>query len=121
MPRRVLIIEDNPLMAAELTALCADAGFSTAGPARDVAGARSLIETARPDILIVDVNLQGPGRGYDLCTDEVTRGRIVVFSTGDPASVPKDLAARWPILKKPYEREAIVRVLDACREQLDAG
>jgi DNA-binding response OmpR family regulator len=56
---RVLIVEDEPLVAEDLRAVLIDAGFEIAGVAFRVARALSLIESVGCDAAIVDANLAG--------------------------------------------------------------
>ena len=56
---RVLIVEDEPLVAEDLRTVLVDAGFEIAGVAARVGTALSLIETVACDAAIVDANLAG--------------------------------------------------------------
>ena len=56
---RVLIVEDEPLVAEDLRTVLVDAGFEITGVAARVATAISLIETVACDAAIVDANLAG--------------------------------------------------------------
>ncbi len=54
---RVLVVEDEPLIAADMALMLADAGFSVLGPARFVGQALSLIEARGCDVAVLDANL----------------------------------------------------------------
>lgn len=54
---KVLIVEDEPFIALDLAFGVEDAGGAPVGPASSVAQALRLIEDARPDAAIVDVDL----------------------------------------------------------------
>jgi DNA-binding response OmpR family regulator len=56
---RILIVEDEPLVAEDLRTVLVDAGFEITGVAARVATALSLIETVACDAAIVDANLAG--------------------------------------------------------------
>ena len=56
---RILIVEDEPLVAEDLRTVLVDAGFEIAGVAARVATVLSLIETVACDAAIVDANLAG--------------------------------------------------------------
>jgi DNA-binding response OmpR family regulator len=56
---RILIVEDEPLVAEDLRTVLVDAGFEIAGVAARVGTALSLIETVACDAAIVDANLAG--------------------------------------------------------------
>jgi DNA-binding response OmpR family regulator len=56
---RVLIVEDDPLIAENLRTALADAGFEIAGIATRVRTALNLIENVGCDAAIVDANVAG--------------------------------------------------------------
>ena len=56
---RILIVEDEPLVAEDLRIVLVEAGFEIAGVAFRVATALSLIETVACDAAIVDAHLAG--------------------------------------------------------------
>jgi DNA-binding response OmpR family regulator len=56
---RVIIVEDDPLLAFTLEELLIDAGFKVVGVALKLNKALALIGSAMFDVAIVDVNLAG--------------------------------------------------------------
>lgn len=58
-PLRILIIEDEPMIALDLQNLLVDAGFEIAGVAGKLDKALALIASAIFDAAIVDANLAG--------------------------------------------------------------
>jgi DNA-binding response OmpR family regulator len=58
-PARVLIVEDEPLVAENLRADLLDAGFEVAGVAARLENALRLIEDIGFDVAILDANLAG--------------------------------------------------------------
>lgn len=57
--RRVLVVEDLYLIAAELSEQLRRMGAEVAGPAPDLAQGRALIEAGPLDAALLDVNLEG--------------------------------------------------------------
>lgn len=55
--RRVLVVEDEFLIAMDLRSLLVESGFSVLGPAGTVADALELLEGETPDIALLDVNI----------------------------------------------------------------
>ena len=56
---RVLIVEDEDLIAMELEGLLEDGGYAIDGPVKTVAAALAAIRSRRPDACVLDVNLRG--------------------------------------------------------------
>jgi DNA-binding LytR/AlgR family response regulator len=66
---RVLVVEDEPLIAGQLEAVLADLAYQVIGPAPSVATALTLARTAPlpPSVALIDINLGGRGPdGIDL-------------------------------------------------------
>lgn len=57
--RRVLVVEDEPLIALEISTALSEAGFAVVGPASSVAKALDLIKQAGCDVAVLDINLGG--------------------------------------------------------------
>lgn len=62
----MLIVEDQFIEAKSLTLILSNAGYSTCTVARSVPAALSIIEEEQPDLVLVDIFLQGEGTGIDL-------------------------------------------------------
>ena len=66
MRTKILIVEDQFIEAKSLNVILTNAGYSTCSIARSVAAALSIIEKEKPDLVLVDIFLQGEGTGIDL-------------------------------------------------------
>lgn len=66
MRAKILIVEDQFIEAKSLNVILTNAGYSTCSIARSVASAVSIVEKERPDLVLVDIMLQGEGSGIDL-------------------------------------------------------
>lgn len=62
----MLIVEDQFIEAKSLALILSNAGYSTCTVARSVPSALSIIEKEQPDLVLVDIFLQGEGTGIDL-------------------------------------------------------
>jgi CheY-like chemotaxis protein len=109
-PPRCLIAEDQALIALSLEAYLADAGYEPLGPFATNSEALRSLETAVPDVALLDVLLKdGP------CTPIVRELRrrgvpFAIYSGVKPAAVPPELAD-VPWLEKPVAREALIEAL----------
>jgi CheY-like chemotaxis protein len=113
--KRVLVVEDEALVADMLEQMLLDSGLSVVGPAGTVAAALTMAATEGIDIAILDVNLRG--QRVDPVADQLrARGIPVVFATGyGLASVtPADGS---PVICKPYTAEHVMAALAACWAQ----
>lgn len=66
MKSKILIVEDQFIEAKSLNVILTNAGYSTCTIARSVATALAIIEKEKPDLVLVDIFLQGEGTGIDL-------------------------------------------------------
>ena len=81
--RRVLVIEDDALVASCLCELLHDLEYAVIGPASTGPEALSLAELHRPDIAIVDIRLNGEMDGIDVARAFDERfGIAVIFLSG---------------------------------------
>jgi PAS domain S-box-containing protein len=124
MPPSVLLVEDEPIVALELRAHLegmgyAVAGHETSGPAAVAAAAR-----ARPDLVLMDVNLDGPMDGIEAATQiRAARDVPVVFLTafGDAATLARaEAAAPFGYLVKPFEERDLRATLAVALGRRDA-
>ncbi len=63
---RILIVEDEPLIAAEVAACLGQADYEVCGKAYSLATARALLDSRQPDAVILDINLEGGMEGIEL-------------------------------------------------------
>ena len=73
---RILVVEDEFLIAMELDITLTSAGYQVLGPAPNVSAALGLLRTERPDAAVLDVNLAGE---WVTPVAEVLRAMIVPF------------------------------------------
>lgn len=66
MKTKILIVEDQFIEAKSLNVILTNAGYSTCSIARSVAAALSIIEKEKPELVLVDIFLQGEETGIDL-------------------------------------------------------
>jgi DNA-binding response OmpR family regulator len=103
---RVIIVEDEAMLALCLSEVVEDEGCVVAGVAETVAEARTLAATATFDVAIIDLHLRGQ-QAYDVAASIIRNGHAIIISTGSDASkVPAEFH-EWPILRKPYNDVAI--------------
>ena len=57
-PTLILVVEDDLLVAMDLTAMLMEAGFAVLGPVSTVLAAQHLLSQQRPDAAVLDVGLR---------------------------------------------------------------
>lgn len=110
MVARVLIVEDEMLVAMEMEALIEDLGFQTVGIAADRREAGQLAEQ-RPDVALVDLNLRDGLTGPSIGRDLAARGVQVVFVTANPRDLRGGVAGTLGVCEKPVDDGTIASVL----------
>lgn len=110
----VLIVEDDPLIAADVAARVAAHGHEIMGPALTLADAATLIAERRPDAALLDGDVDGES-SLDLALALTQAGVPLAFCTGFarlPGPVPEVLKS-IAVLAKPVSDEALELALGA--------
>lgn len=111
---RVLVVEDEPIVAMDLADTLESHGCEVVGPAYDLMQAADLSREQALDGAVLDVNL-GDEKVFPVA-DDLAQGRVpFCFVTGYGAAGlrPEDLGR--PILQKPVDPECIVRIVECWR------
>jgi DNA-binding NtrC family response regulator len=108
---RILIVEDEYLLADDLNNALADAGAHVLGPAASVEDATALIEKESAiDAAVLDVNLRGD-MVFPLADILRDRGIPFAFATGyDDWALPPRFADA-PRVEKPFKSERVADIL----------
>ena len=116
MIRRILLVEDEPLVAFDNEHLLKDAGYEVVATVDTLAAAREVIETEELDLVLTDIKLNGDGDGTGVA--RVARGRDVpvMFVTAHPSEETRSLGLAC--LAKPYSEKVLKSALDALEKHL---
>ena len=103
---RVLVVEDEWLVALEIRLILEEIGHEVVGIAPDSGRARE-IAAKGIDVALVDLNLRdgltGPAVGADL----VEQGATVLFMTANPSQLGAGVHGAVGVLAKPVEHEEL--------------
>jgi len=114
---RVLVIEDESLVAMLIQDTLADIGCEVVGVASRFDDAFAKAESLSFDVAILDVNLNGR-QTFPIAEALAERRRAFVFSTGyGAASVPASFQ-NMPILQKPFQQRDLEQALRAALIQV---
>jgi len=122
---RVLVVEDEYLVAMMVENDLDEAGFNIVGIANSAEKAVSMALTEQPDLIIMDVRLIGERDGIDAALEIFAKTGIrCLFATahGDAQSKNRAAAASplgW--LQKPYGRAALVSATREAADRLKAA
>jgi two-component sensor histidine kinase/CheY-like chemotaxis protein len=106
---RVLLVEDEALVAMMIQETLGELGFQIVGPVSTASEALSWARENHFDAAVLDINL-GDGLVYTVAEVLEQRGVPFVFVTGyDVDSIDSGFTA-IPILQKPIEREMLQRI-----------
>ena len=114
--RRILIVEDEPLVAFDNEHLLNDAGYQVVGTVDNVADASELIGVEQIDLVLTDISLAGDGDGTDVARAAAAKNIPVLFVTADLPPEARSLAIGW--LAKPYNDKGLKAALEALDEKL---
>jgi CheY-like chemotaxis protein len=119
--RRVLVVEDETMIAMLVEDMLGDLGCAVVGPAHGLDAAMALAEGGADeagsgiDAAVLDVNLAGQPV-FPLADALRAKGVPLIFSTGYGESGLRDVDAGAPVLQKPFRTADLARALEKALE-----
>ena len=104
---RVLVVEDEALVAMVIEDMLAGFGCKVVGPAGDVDKALELVDAAGIDGALVDVNLGGERLGFRVADALASRAIPYVFASGYGRSILTGPHLDVPVLPKPFDEQML--------------
>jgi len=108
--RRILVVEDSPVLAPFTADVLAELGCEVVGPAPNMAVAREMVDAGEFDAALMDVHIRGE-RVFPLCEVLAAKGVPFVLTSG---YADWTMPEKWddrPRLQKPYTIEQIEKAL----------
>ena len=122
-PARVLVVEDDFLIAMQTEAALRDAGFHVVGPAASAEEAVALASEERPFLAVMDIRLAGKRDGIDAARELFLDLDIrCIFATAhDDARTRQRAEPYAPLgwLAKPYTMASLVALVAEALSNLD--
>jgi two-component system, response regulator PdtaR len=110
---RILIVEDDRLLAAGLAMMVESAGHEVVGHAVTVRAAMELARSRTPDLTLMDIDLGLGGSGIAAARGmKKHHGLISLFVTEHPERARQATDAALGVLVKPYDHDTVLRALD---------
>jgi CheY-like chemotaxis protein len=119
---KVLIAEDDLMIADMVEMLLVDAGYEVCGIARTVAEAIALAQRHKPDLAVIDVRLANGDLGTEIAAQLGGLDRPgVLYATGNVSTVLLTAADGHACLSKPYRSPDLLRSLEIVAEIVATG
>lgn len=116
-PLRVLIVEDEGMIAMDIEATVEDEGHIVSGWATSAEEAIAMIEEVAPDLVFLDIHLLNGSSGIDVAHHLRTRGRAsFIFLTANPSMLTPDYCGAIGVLAKPFTHAKLVGTLRYLQE-----
>jgi DNA-binding LytR/AlgR family response regulator len=114
---RVLIVDDEPLIAMDIASVVEEAGCEVVGMAGTVRRALGLIDRESCDIAVLDANLNGES-AEPIAAALRLRGAPFLVISGYAGRQLSGALTEAPFMAKPYSAERLVALL--CRLAVSA-
>jgi two-component system, response regulator PdtaR len=119
---RILIVEDDLLIAAQIESALSEAGFEVIGVATTGEEAIDVAGQQTPDLAVVDIRLAGDRNGVDTALELFRRHGIrCIFASAYSDSEARqraEPAAPLGWLQKPYSMTALIRMVRAAAAEM---
>jgi len=115
MAKKVLIVEDEYVVANNLRLILAKAGYSIVGIAISVEDALDHIEKQKPDIVLLDIMLNGERSGIDLAKTLTAQHIAFVYLSANSNQTILEEAKKtdpYGFLVKPFREKDLIVTLD---------
>ena len=107
---RVLVVEDEALVALQIEDMLTELGCAVIGPASRVGQALELLDGEPVEVAVLDLNIAGE-LVYPVADELRSRGLPYIFVTGYGTSGLSEPYRSRPILEKPFARRELLRAM----------
>jgi len=114
---RVLIVEDEPIIALNIRDILIELGYHPVGPAGSIADATRLARPMAIDAAILDISLPD-GDSFALAATLMKKGVAVLFATGHDYDPRSHDTAGAAMISKPFDIASLAEALNAMKTTL---
>lgn len=123
--KEILIVEDEPAIAEDLADIIESAGYKVSNIAYDYQEAVNSLAIKKPDLILLDINLNSEFTGLDLAKNIIARDQIpflFITSYADQQTI-QEVVELNPLayLVKPYKDNDIITTLALAFAKLSAS
>jgi CheY-like chemotaxis protein len=119
---RVLIAEDDLIIADMAEEMLIDHGYEVCGIARTVAAAVTLARLHKPDLAVIDLRLADGGLGTEIAAQLGALTRLgILYATGNMAQIILTATDGDACLAKPYRGADLLRSLAIVADLVATG
>ncbi|MEN2747174.1 response regulator [Sphingomonas sp. T9W2] len=111
-PARILVVEDEPLIAMMLEDFLDLLGRTVTGTADSVASAMAAVDQGGIDAAILDVHLRAGEKSWPVADKLAAAGIPFVLATGGSGDMIEPVHRDRPVLSKPFTMDAVEKVLN---------
>lgn len=120
LERRILIVEDEMLVALDLEAALKDLGADVVAIANDRTTA--LDYAGKVDVALVDLNLRDGPTGLDIAKELAFSHNVaVVFITANPAQLGEGVQCAIGVMAKPFSGDSICAMVNYLETAAEAS
>jgi two-component system, LytTR family, response regulator LytT len=115
---KIGVVDDEVIIADSLCATLQQLGYDTTEPAGNFQEAVEMIASEKPDLLIIDINLNAEKDGIELA--QTVRSKfnlpfIFLTANADAGTIERAKAARPPAyLVKPFQKDELFAAIEIC-------
>jgi DNA-binding response OmpR family regulator len=111
---RILVVEDEALIALVLVEILAEGGHEVVGPAATMEQALALCEDAPPQLALLDIALADGSNGVDVARALHGRwGVPAIFASSQVSEARRARDIALGCIRKPYALETVLRSIEA--------
>jgi len=122
MKEKILIVEDEFIVANDLKIMLIKAGYQVVGIASSVTQARQLIETKKPNWVLLDIMLKGDLTGIDLAWELIEIGLPFLYISANTNQRTLEAVKEtqpYGFMVKPFRERDLIVMLDIARYRYD--
>lgn len=122
--KKILIVEDEFIEAANLERMLVKAGYAVCGTARSVTVALSIVAEEKPEFVLIDIFLKGPQTGINLAKSLRKQNIPFLFISANSDKTTLDAAKEtrpYGFLVKPFRERDVLVMLEIAIYQYEHG